>query len=211
MGQPRLDKIIPIAIVSMDGDLCDLVQSVENMELFGVFELRADAVPPGLNYLGRDSEWSEIQYRFPGAKVLVATDSFALRRQLFSFYGEENIASIIAPDAIVAPTAHLGLGCIVQHGVKIMRAAQIGTGCKFNMDVTVHHDSVIGDFCTLTPGCRLLGKVILEDDVFVGSGATILPGCTIARGTVIGAGAMVNHDTAPGQVVVGVPARPLNL
>ena len=207
MGQSRIDKNTPIAIISMDGDLCDLVQSVENMDLLGVFELQADAVPPGLNYLGRDSEWSEVQERFPGVKVLVATDSFALRRQLFSFYGEENVASIIAPDAIVAPTAHLGAGCIVQHDVKIMRAAQIGTGCKFNMDVTVHHDAVIGDFCTLTPGCRLLGKVTLEDDVYVGSGATILPGCTIARGTVIGAGAMVNRDTNPGDVVAGVPGR----
>lgn len=204
-----MDKVSPIAIVAMDGDLCDLVQSVANMELLGVFELRADAVPSGLAYLGCDSEWLKLRKEFPGAKVLVAADSSSLRRQLYRFYGEENVASIIAKDAIVAPTARLGPGCIVQHGVKIMRAAQIGTGCKVNIDVTVHHDAVIGDFCTLTPGCRLLGNVTLEDDVYVGSGATILPGCTVAKGTVIGAGAMVNRDTASGEVMVGVPARPL--
>ncbi|HER25895.1 MAG TPA: acetyltransferase [Rhodospirillales bacterium] len=205
-----MDNIASIAMVSMDGDMCDLVDSIAGMELFGIFEMQADAVPPGLTFLGNDKEWPEVRERFPEIKVILAIDTPNLRRELFSFYGEENITSIIAPDAIIALTAQLGPGCIIQHGVKIMRSGNVGTGCKFNLDVTVHHDAIIGDFCTLAPGCRLLGNVTLEDGVYIGSDATILPRRRIARGTVVGAGAVVSRDTIPGEVVVGIPARPLN-
>lgn len=50
-------------------------------------------------------------------------------------------------------------------------------------------------------------KIIIEDDVWIGAGAVIMPGITLARGTVVGANAVVTKDTAPYSVVVGVPAK----
>jgi acetyltransferase-like isoleucine patch superfamily enzyme len=41
----------------------------------------------------------------------------------------------------------------------------------------------------------------------VGTGAVLLPGVTVGRGSIIGAGAVVNRDVAPFSVVAGVPAR----
>ena len=51
------------------------------------------------------------------------------------------------------------------------------------------------------------GPVVIEPDVWVGANATILPGVRLGRGSVIGAGAVVRADVAPGAVAVGVPAR----
>ncbi len=49
--------------------------------------------------------------------------------------------------------------------------------------------------------------VTIGDDVWIGANAVVLPGVQVATGTVIGAGAVVNHDTEPYAIVAGVPAR----
>lgn len=48
------------------------------------------------------------------------------------------------------------------------------------------------------------------NDVWIGGNAVILPGVTIGDGAVIGAGSVVTHDVAPGAIVAGNPAKPLN-
>jgi len=45
---------------------------------------------------------------------------------------------------------------------------------------------------------------------FVGVHCVILPGVTIGERAVIAAGSVVVRDVAPGLVVAGVPARPIN-
>lgn len=49
--------------------------------------------------------------------------------------------------------------------------------------------------------------IVIEDDVWVGMGAKILDGVTVARGCVIGAGAVVTRSTEPFGIYTGVPAR----
>jgi acetyltransferase-like isoleucine patch superfamily enzyme len=49
--------------------------------------------------------------------------------------------------------------------------------------------------------------VIIEDDVWIGAGAIILKGVRIARGSIVGAGAVVTRDVPPYSIVAGVPAR----
>lgn len=49
--------------------------------------------------------------------------------------------------------------------------------------------------------------IVIEDDGWIGAGVRILDGSRIARGSVIGAGAVVRGHTAENGVYVGVPAR----
>lgn len=51
------------------------------------------------------------------------------------------------------------------------------------------------------------GQILIEDDVWVGSNAVVTTDVTLARGTVVGAGAVVTRSTEPYSIVAGVPAR----
>jgi maltose O-acetyltransferase len=51
--------------------------------------------------------------------------------------------------------------------------------------------------------------VNIGEDVWIGGGAILLPGVTVGDGAIVGAGAVVTRDVAPGTRVVGNPARPI--
>ena len=51
------------------------------------------------------------------------------------------------------------------------------------------------------------GPIVIEADAWIGAGAVILPGVRIGRGAIVGANAVVTGDVPPLNVVVGQPAK----
>ena len=93
----------------------------------------------------------------------------------------------------------------------------IGNKVMFGPNVTViggdHNTSIVGKFM-----CDVRNKrpeddqdVIIEDDVWVGSGVIILKGVRVGRGSIIAAGAVVNHDVPSYTIVGGTPAKVISL
>jgi acetyltransferase-like isoleucine patch superfamily enzyme len=54
-----------------------------------------------------------------------------------------------------------------------------------------------------------VGKIDIGDNVFIGYGVIVLPNVTISSNMIVGAGAVVTKDVAEGDIVAGVPARPI--
>jgi acetyltransferase-like isoleucine patch superfamily enzyme len=54
-----------------------------------------------------------------------------------------------------------------------------------------------------------VGKIDIRDNVYIGHGATILPNVTIGPNAIVCAGSVVRSDVHEGEVVAGVPARPV--
>ncbi len=129
-----------------------------------------------------------------------------LLRSLFSAYGNNNVIKS-------------GFSC--NYGFNI----SIGDNCYFNFNLTIldtyqvniGSNVFIGPNVVISPVTHpkdpskrlcLTGKrIVIEDDVWIGAGATILPGVTLKKGTIVGAGAVVNKSTSEFEIIAGVPAK----
>lgn len=198
-----------IAIVSADKEIIELCREV-GFEVVGFFDKNVQAAALGVQHLGGDEAWRLWKEKIPDLKVVIAFDLTALKEKLANYYGFESLETVISSRAYVSQTAHIGIGCLIQQGVKIFSNARVGIGCKMNVNAVIHHDSQVGNFCTLAPGSHILGTVTIQDKVFVGAGAVILPKVTVGSGSIVGAGAVVLHDVPAGTTVAGVPARNLH-
>jgi acetyltransferase-like isoleucine patch superfamily enzyme len=87
---------------------------------------------------------------------------------------------------------------------------RIGNNVQFSSCTLIGHDGVI-EMLNHAYGVKLeaVGKIDIRDNVFIGFHAIILPNVTIGPNAIVAAGAIVTKDVAPGDVVAGVPARPI--
>lgn len=88
--------------------------------------------------------------------------------------------------------------------------------------IALHCPVSIGNRVCINDGVRILSashdvldpvwtltraEIIIDDYAWIGIGAMILPGVHIGYGAVVGAGAVVSKSVAPGEIVVGNPAK----
>jgi acetyltransferase-like isoleucine patch superfamily enzyme len=87
---------------------------------------------------------------------------------------------------------------------------RIGNNVHFSSCTLIGHD---GSIAMLNQAYNVkldsVGKIDIGDNVFIGYGAIILPNVTINSNAIVGAGAVVTKDVAEGDIVAGIPARPI--
>ena len=111
-------------------------------------------------------------------------------------------------------------------GAEIPRSVRIGDDFELahgGFGVVVHSRSVIGDRVKMYPGVTLgradiyqpmeksdFEGIVIEDDVILAPGAKVLGKdgvLKVARGTVVGANAVLLESTGEEEIWAGVPAR----
>ncbi|MGJ1285265.1 acyltransferase [Sphingobacterium spiritivorum] len=81
-----------------------------------------------------------------------------------------------------------------------------------NVHITGECQFITHDGSTLimrkkVPDLEITAPIIIEDDVFIGFRSLILPGVKIGKGSIIGAGSVVNKSIPPNSVAVGNPCK----
>jgi acetyltransferase-like isoleucine patch superfamily enzyme len=140
---------------------------------------------------------------------------FGERVRVFSFvnlYGcRIGDDSVIGPFVEIQGDVTIGKRCKIQShtficsGVEIEDEVFVGHGVAFVNDKHPRATTETGAF--QGPDDWELLPVVVERRASIGSGALILGGVRIHAGALVGAGAVVTRDVAPGAVVAGVPAR----
>jgi sugar O-acyltransferase (sialic acid O-acetyltransferase NeuD family) len=123
--------------------------------------------------------------------------------------GFRRTALVVDPTAVVAASAHLTPGCYVGAGSVIGAGARLAEGCLVNRSCSVAHHVAFGEYAATGPGVVIAGSCRIGAGAFLGAGAVLAPEIEIGAGALVGAGAVAVRDVAPGDVVVGNPARVL--
>lgn len=161
---------------------------------------RVDPVIDAAAFHPNDAEQGIIVPVFPpGIRHRLVTDLRAAGATCFP--------ALIDPTAVVARSASIGDGTIVNALAVVASGTDVGAFVSVNRSVSVGHDCTIADFVSFGPGAVLTGHVTVQPGAFVGAGAVTVPGVTIGANAIVGAGAVVTADVAPGTVVVGNPAK----
>lgn len=140
----------------------------------------------------------------------VGIGSPAVRRRVagaFDDAGHQG-AVLVHPSVTMGALVDVGAGSVLCAGVRVTTNVTIGRHVHVNLNATIGHDTVIGDFVSLNPLASISGDCHIEDDVLVGVGGILLNGLRVGTGSIIGGAACAVRNVEPGTTVVGVPARP---
>jgi sugar O-acyltransferase (sialic acid O-acetyltransferase NeuD family) len=155
--------------------------------------------------------------RFTDMPYVIGIGEGAVRRKVAQRFADKvGFANLIHPAATFGKGQRQQVetrqGVIVCAGARLTSNIVVGDFTIFNINSTVSHDSIIGDFVTVCPQSCVLGNVEVKSGAWIGAGAVINQGTheaktTIGENTMIGSGAVVVRDCEANSVYAGVPAR----
>jgi serine O-acetyltransferase len=149
------------------------------------------------------SRWDVIFYPGVTALALHRVAHWLWVGQLFFLARLINHFSRFLTGIDIHPGARIGKRFFLDHGFSV-----IGESAEIGDDVTIYQHVTLGG---TNPTTGVGGKrhPTLRDGVVVGSGAQILGPIEVGEGAKVGANSVVTKDVAPGQTVVGIPAKPV--
>jgi sugar O-acyltransferase (sialic acid O-acetyltransferase NeuD family) len=115
----------------------------------------------------------------------------------------------IHPSVVMSEFVELGQDVIICAGSVLTVNIKIGDHVHINLNSTVGHDTVIGNYCSINPAVAINGNNCLGEGVYVGTGAKFIQEVSVGDWSTIGAGAVVVKDIPERVVAVGVPAKPI--
>lgn len=141
--------------------------------------------------------------------VAIGGDRGRERREVASYMGSCGVSMPV----VIHPTASICASAVIGGATQVLALAHVGSrttvgeSCIINTSSVVEHDVVMEDGVHVAPRAVLCGEVYVGRDALLGAGCTVLPRRQIGEGAIIGAGAVVTRDVAPGETVLGNPAR----
>ncbi len=173
-----------------------------------------DNEPKGIYpYLGNDNDFIEKALDYRDIQLVITPDKPEIRERIFEKYKSRGFRfkTLIAPESVVSENALISEGCIIQSLCNISSNVFLDKGVRVNTGANIMHDCCIGAFSVVAPDAVLLGHVSIGKKAYIGANSTLLPNVTINNSAVVGAGAVVTKDVDGGAVVIGVPAKTMEI
>ena len=101
----------------------------------------------------------------------------------------------------------IGEGSIICAGCILTTNITIGKHAHLNLQTTIGHDTIIGDYFTTAPGAKISGNCTINNRVYVGTNASVKEKINIIDSVTIGLNSgVVKNITEPG-IYVGTPCN----
>lgn len=119
--------------------------------------------------------------------------------------------NIIHPTANIAPSCQLGTGVVVGAFTTLSINTEIKNDVLIQDHCNVGHDGVVKEGAHLYVGVKLCGRNRVGRQSSVFTGSVIYPDVKIGEGCTVGAGSVVSRKVKDGDIVLGNPAKKLEL
>lgn len=119
--------------------------------------------------------------------------------------------NVIHPYANIAPSAQLGTGVVIGAFATISINTDIKNDVLIQDHCNVGHDGVVGEGTHLYVGVKLCGRNTIGQQSSIFTGSIIYPDVKVGIASTVGAGSVVNRKVKDGDVVLGNPAKKLEL
>lgn len=117
--------------------------------------------------------------------------------------------TLIHPSALISKWVEIGEGAIICAGTVITCDIKIGKHVQLNLNTTIGHDCIIGDYFTTAPNVNISGNCNIDAHVYFGTASSIKQGVSIVPNVIIGMGAIVTKNINENGVYIGNPAKKL--
>ncbi len=161
-----------------------------------------------INVLGKVDDWD----KYPECSFVVAIGSPRIRKKVvkkMGVIGSPTFTKLIHPNVVSSNQIRVGEGAIICAGSIFTVDIDIGNHCIVNLNSTVGHESVIGDFVTIAPLVAVSGNVCIEDYVEIGTGASIRQGLKLGQGSMLAMGSVLTKNLPANMIYAGTPAKKL--
>lgn len=143
-------------------------------------------------------------------EVIIAVGNPETRKKIVEKLPDKTkYISMFHSNAIIMEESFIDIGGIITTGSVLTTNIKIGKHSHINLNTTIGHDCIIGDYFTTAPGVNISGECKIGNCVYIGTNASIKNGVEICDNVTIGMGAVVTKNITEEGIYIGNPIKKL--
>jgi sugar O-acyltransferase (sialic acid O-acetyltransferase NeuD family) len=159
-------------------------------------------------YIGEKNTLPLSQFNSNEYKVIIAIGDPQVRKKIVDKLPKETkYFTFIHSSVMVFDNVEIGEGSIICPSVIITTNCKIGKHSHLNINTTIGHDNILGDYFTTSPGVNISGNNKIGECVYFGTNSCTKQKIDICDNTIIGLNSGVTKNIHKPGVYIGTPSR----